>query len=112
MAERSRRVDAARATASRQDPIRREQIRRSVPGAIQDQELMLEQKRLGNEGTGTARSEQASQGSDEVDEKHDQILHHRILAGLEVPQNYGRNNNSPATAVVPYRLPAASTATF
>jgi hypothetical protein len=27
-----------------------------LPGAIQDQELMLEQKRLGNDGTGTARS--------------------------------------------------------
>jgi hypothetical protein len=43
-----------------------------LPGAIQDQELMLEQKRLSNDGTGTARSEQASQGSDEMDEKDDQ----------------------------------------
>jgi hypothetical protein len=58
---------------------------------------MLEQKRLGNDGTGTARSEQASQGSDEMDEKDDQIAHHRILAGQEIPTNYGRNNNSPAT---------------
>ena len=47
------------------DPVRRGQIRRSLPGAIQDQELMLEQKRLGNEGTGTARSEQTSQAGDE-----------------------------------------------
>jgi hypothetical protein len=69
----------------------------SLPGAIQDQELMLEQKRLGNDGTGTARSEQASQGSDEMDEEDDQIAHHRILAGREIPMNYGRNNNSPAT---------------
>ena len=67
-----------------------------LPGAIQDQELMLEQKRLGNDGTGTARSEQASQGSDEMDEKDDQIAHHRIQAGQEIPTNYGRNNNSPA----------------
>jgi hypothetical protein len=63
-----------------------------LPGAIQDQELMLEQKRLSNDGTGTARSEQASQGSDEMDEKDDQIV-----AGREIPTNYGRNNNSPAT---------------
>jgi hypothetical protein len=42
---------------------------------------MLEQKRLGNHGTGPARPEQASQGSDEMDEKDDQIAHHRILAG-------------------------------
>jgi hypothetical protein len=79
------------------DPVRRGQIRRSLPGAIQDQELMLQQKRLGNNGTGTARSEQASQGSDEMDEKDDQIARHRILAGREIPMNYGRNNNSPAT---------------
>ena len=58
---------------------------------------MLEQKRLGNDGTGTARSEQASQGSDEMDEKDDQIAHHRIQAGREIPTNYGPNNNSPAT---------------
>jgi hypothetical protein len=62
-----------------------------LPGAIQDQELMLEQKRLGNDGTGTARSEQASQGSDEMDEKDDSIAHHRILAGREIPMNYGRS---------------------
>jgi hypothetical protein len=31
-----------------------------------------------------------------MDEKDDQIAHHRILAGREIPMNYGRNNNSPA----------------
>ena len=98
MADRSRRVGRSHsAQPAGKDPVRRGQIRRSLPGAIQDQELMLEQKRLGNDGTGTARSEQASQGSDEMDEKDDQIAHHRILAGQEIPTNYGRNNNSPAT---------------
>jgi hypothetical protein len=58
---------------------------------------MLDQKLLGNDGTGTARSEQASHGSDEMDEKDDPIAHHTILAGREIPTNYGRNNNSPAT---------------
>jgi len=46
-----------------------------VPGAIQDQELVLEEKRLRNDGTSAARSEQAGQGRDEVDEKNDQIAH-------------------------------------
>jgi len=55
---------AATPSPAGKDPVRRGQIRRSLPGAIQDQELMLEQERLGNDGTGTARSEQASQGSD------------------------------------------------
>jgi hypothetical protein len=68
-----------------------------VPGAIQDQELVLEEKRLRNDGAGAARSEQASQGSAEVDEKNDQIAHHRIVAGRGIPTNYGRNNNSPAS---------------
>jgi hypothetical protein len=50
---------------------------------------MLEQKRLGNDGTGTARSEQASQGSEEMDEKDDQIAHHRILAGQKFQRIMG-----------------------
>jgi hypothetical protein len=36
---------------------------------------VLEEKRLRNDGAGAARSEQARQGSDEVDEKNDQIAH-------------------------------------
>jgi hypothetical protein len=39
----------------------------------------------------------AIENSDEMDEKDDQIAHHRILARREIPMNYGRNNNSPAT---------------
>jgi hypothetical protein len=35
-----------------------------------------------------------------MDEKDEQIAHHRILAGQEIPTNYGRNNNSPATGGV------------
>ena len=58
---------------------------------------MLKQKRLGNKGTGTPRSEQTSQASDEMDEQDDQIAHHRIVAGREIPTNYARNNNSPGT---------------
>ena len=70
-----------------------------MPGAIQDQELVLEEKRLRNDGTSAARSEQASQGSDEVDEKNDRIAHHRIVAGREIARNYWRNNNSPVTGL-------------
>jgi len=38
---------------------------------------VLEEKRLRNDGAGAARSEQAGQGRDEVDEKNDQIAHQR-----------------------------------
>ena len=61
---------------------------------------MLKQKRLGNKGMGTARSEQTSQASDEMDQKDDQIAHHRIVAGREIPTNYERNDNSPATGTL------------
>ena len=60
---------------------------------------MFKQKRLGNKGTGTPRSEQTSQASDEMDEQDDQIAHHRIVAGRGIPRNYGRNNNSPASGL-------------
>jgi len=36
---------------------------------------VLEEKRLRNDGAGAARSEQAGQGREEVDEKNDQIAH-------------------------------------
>ena len=71
-----------------------------MPGAIHDQELVLEEERLRNYGTGATRSEQAGQGGDEVDEKNDQIAHHRIVAGRGILRNLGRNNNSPATGTV------------
>src|SRR5947208_9288340 len=50
------------------------------------------------ERTPLARSEQAGQGSKEMDKKRDEIAHRRIVAGREIPRKYGQNNNSPATA--------------
>ena len=67
--------------------------------AIHDEELVPEEKRLRNYGADAARSEQPGQGGDEVDEKNDQIAHRRIVAGREILRNYGRNNNSPETAL-------------
>jgi len=58
-----------------EDAVRRAQIGRALPGAIHNQQLVLKKKRLRNEGTDTAGSEQAGQGSDEVDEKDDQMTH-------------------------------------
>jgi hypothetical protein len=66
-------------------------------GAIQDQDLVLEETRLRNEGTDPARTEQPSQDGDEMDKKNGQIAHQRIVAGRRILRNLGRNNNSPAT---------------
>ena len=59
---------------------------------------MLEEKRFRNYGTDAARSDQADQGRNEVDEKNDQIAHRRIVAGQRTLRNHRQNNNSPAGA--------------
>jgi hypothetical protein len=47
---------------------------RSFPGAIQDEDLVLEEQRLRNEGTDSARTEYPSQDGDEMDEKNGKRL--------------------------------------
>src|ERR1035441_3233065 len=73
---------------------------RSLPGAIHDQELVLEEKRLRDYGTDPARTEQPSQDGNEMDEKKGQIAHRRMVAGQGILRNLGRNNNSPDTGIV------------
>jgi hypothetical protein len=70
-----------------------------LPGAIHDQELVFEEKRLRNDGTDAARTEQPSQDGNEMDEKNGQIAHRRMVAGRGILRNLGRNNNSPATRI-------------
>jgi hypothetical protein len=71
----------------------------SLAGAIQEQELVFEEKRLSNDGTRTARSEQADQGSKEMDEKNHQMAHRRMVMRRGILRNRGRNNNSPGTRI-------------
>jgi hypothetical protein len=75
------------------------QIGRSLPGAIQDQKLVLEEKRLRNEGTDAARTEQPDKSRNEVNEKNRQMAHHRMVAGGGILRNHERNRNSPATVL-------------
>ena len=58
---------------------------------------MFEEERLRDDGTDAARTEQPSQGGEQVDEKNGQIAHRRMVAGREILSNHGRNSNSPAT---------------
>ena len=60
-----------------------------MPGAIQEQELVFEEKRLSNDGTDPARSEQAGQGSKEMDEKNHQMAHRRMVARRGILRNRG-----------------------
>ena len=93
-------LDAPRAPASRQGcgPPRIDWA--IVAGAIHDQELVFQEKRLRDQGTDATRSEQPSQRNDQVDNKNGQIAHRRIVAGWEILRNHGRNNNSPGTGVL------------
>jgi hypothetical protein len=71
----------------------------NVAGSDSREELVFEKKRLRNDGTDAARTEQPSQDGDEMDEKNTQIAHRRMVAGRGILRNYGRNNNSPPTGV-------------
>jgi hypothetical protein len=51
---------------------------------------VLEDKGLRNYGTDAARTEQAGQGSKEMDKKNNQIAHRRIVAGREILGNIGK----------------------
>jgi len=75
-----------------------------LPGAIHDQELLFQEKRLRDQGTDTTRSEQPGQRGDQVDNKNGQIAHRRIVAGWEILRNHGRNNNSPGTGRNPLNV--------
>jgi len=48
---------------------------------------VFEEKRLRNDGTDTARSEQAGQGSKEMDEKNHQMARRRMVARRGILRN-------------------------
>jgi hypothetical protein len=66
-----------------EDPVPPGKIGRSLSGAIREQELVFQEKRLHNHATDTARSEQTDQRSKEMDEKNHQMTRRRIVAGGE-----------------------------
>jgi len=55
----------------------------------QRQELVLEEKGLSNDGTDTARCEQADQGRKEMDEENHQMAHRRMVARRGILRNSG-----------------------
>jgi hypothetical protein len=60
-----------------------------LPGAIHDQELVLEEKRLRDYGTDAAGTEQASQDGNEMAEKNGQIARRGMPAGRGILRNLG-----------------------
>jgi hypothetical protein len=59
------------------NPIRRPQVGRTFPAAIEDAQLMFDEHRLGNDGTEAARSDQSDQGDNQMNENDDDVAHPR-----------------------------------
>ena len=71
------------------ETIRCPEIRGSLPGSIQDQELMLDENGLGDHGTEAARAKKPGDRNDDMKEKHDEMAHHSIVARTANAGNYG-----------------------
>ena len=54
----------------------------SAPGsrAIENEQLLLDQKRLGDDRPQTAGAHQPREGGDQVDEQDEQVAHRHVLA--------------------------------
>jgi hypothetical protein len=67
------------------------EIRRSLVGSIQDQQLMLDENGFGDHGTEAARAQKPGDRSEDMNEKHDEMAHHSIVARTANAGNYGEN---------------------
>ena len=82
-------LDAPSRHPAGKNTVPRAEVGGSLPGASQEQELAFEEKRLRNDRTDTARSEQADQGSKGMDEKNYEMAHRRMVAGRGILRNRG-----------------------
>ena len=67
-------------THAGEDPIRRAEIRRPVPRAIQNEQLLLDQDRFSHDRPQAAGAHQPGQGGDQVHQQDDRVAHRNILA--------------------------------
>jgi len=78
-------------TQTGDEAIGSEKIGRPLPRAIEDRELLLNENGLGDHRTHAARTPKSGNRSQDVDEKNDEIAHHRMLARAVKPSNYAVN---------------------
>ena len=62
-----------------------------LPRTIEDQELLLDENRLGDHRTDAARTPESGKSSDDMDEKDDEIALLNMLARTANPRNYAVN---------------------
>ena len=63
-----------------EDPIESSEVWRAFTGAIENQQLMLDQERFGHDRPQTAGTHEPSQGGNQVNQQNDQVAHRDILA--------------------------------
>ena|SRR5215831_18762045 len=73
------------------------ELRRTRPGAIEDQQLLLEEQRFGHDGTHPARTGEPSDGRHEVKNQDAQIAHRTIVNNRAKSLKCYRITDSPST---------------
>jgi hypothetical protein len=67
------------------------EIRRSLMGSIQDQKLMFDEDGFRDHGADAARAQKPGNRSEDMNEKHEEMAHHGIVARTANAGNYGEN---------------------
>ncbi len=65
-------------TDTHKDPARSSEVRRPLPRAIENQQLVFGQKRFGHDRTQTTRSKEPSERRNEVNEQDNHVAHRAI----------------------------------
>ena len=86
------------------DAISEAEIGRTFPGAIEDQQLVLDEHGFGHHGTGAAGTGEPGDRRQQMQKQDGQIAHRPIVASSRNPRNAHGFRNSPCTASSTKRL--------
>ena len=76
------------------------QVGSSLPTAIQDEDLMPNERRFRDDSTKATRFHQPDDGDDRMNENDDDVEHAGVVSNLKTCQNSGRFCNSPPTGQI------------
>src|SRR6266852_6108217 len=73
------------------------EVGRTFPGAIEDQQLLLDENGFGYDSTHAAGTGESGDGRQQMEKQDGQIAHGTILTSSRNPRNVGQSVNSPCT---------------
>src|SRR5207244_12994687 len=79
------------------NPIRNAQVRGPLPPAIENQQLMANQRGFGNDGTKPAGFRESNYGDDYMKKKSKDVAHAGMVSNLKNPAMQPDIGNSPCT---------------